>query len=234
MNARLIVITTFVALVGSALCVWFAPTTFAQSPTEEPTKRPYVFPTPIFVPTYPNDTPQPPPTRVAPTATLNVTANATNAPEQPSSDQTYTVQPNDSLWIIAQKVYGNGAKYPLIANANDITATTRLRTGMVLKIPSAPGLVTVTPTSAPPTPPAAATLVPAASPTPAFPTPTRSPTAPSLIPTSIAGAASTAINVLGALFALASLVSAVLAYLMYARTRRLKRIEEGKPPLRLR
>lgn len=226
MNTRLISVIAFVAFLGIALFAPRAPTTFAQSPTEEPTKRPYAFPTPVFIPTYPNDTLQPPLTRVVLTATLSTTI------EQPSGDQTYTVQPNDSLWIIAQKVYGNGAKYPLIANANDITTTTHLRTGMVLKIPSAPGLATVTPTRAPPMPPA--TFVPAATPTPASPTPTRSATASALIPASIAGTASTAINILGALFALASLVSAVLAYLAFARARRLKRIEEGKPPLRFR
>ena len=230
MNARLVVIATFVALIGSALCVWFAPTAFAQSPTEEPTKRPYVFPTPIFVPTYPNDTPQPPPTRAAPTATQGAIA----ATEQPSGGQTYTVQSGDSLWIIAQKVYGNGSKYPLIANANDITTTTRLRTGTILKIPSAPGLVTATPTSAPPMPTPAASLVPIATPPAASPTPTPSPTSASLIPASIVGSASTAINILSAIFVLASLVSAVLAYLRYARMRRLNRITEGKPPLRLR
>jgi LysM repeat protein len=234
MNVRFIVITAFVTLIGSALFGLRAPTTFAQAPTEEPTKRPYIFPTPIFVPTYPNDTPQPPPTRVAPTATPNMTANATNAPEQLSSDQTYTVQPNDSLWIIAQKVYGNGAKYPLIANANDITTTTRLRTGMVLKIPSAPGLVTATPTSAPLAPTLAASPAPMVTATAALPTPTPSPTAANLIPASILGSASTAINILSAIFVLSSLVSAVLAYLMYARTRQLKRITEGKPPIRLR
>jgi LysM repeat protein len=229
MNVRLIVITVFVALVGSALFALRAPTTFAQAPTEEPTKRPYVFPTPIFVPTYPNDTPQPPPTRAAPIATQSAIA----ATEQPSGDQTYTVQPGDSLWIIAQKVYGNGVKYPLIANANDITTTTHLRTGMVLKIPSAPGLVTATPTSAPPLPTPAVTRALIATPTAASPTPTTSPTSTSWIPPSIASSASTVINILSAIFVLASLVSAVLAYLMYARTRRLKRIAEGKPPIRL-
>ena len=217
-------------LIALVLSIARAPVSSAQSPTEEPTKRPYVFPTPVFVPTYPNDTPQPPPTRTVPTATQSAIA----ATEQPSGDQTYTVQPGDSLWIIAQKVYGNGVKYPLIANANDITTTTRLKTGMVLKIPSAPGLVTATPTSAPPLPTPAVTPALIAPPTAASPTPTASPTSASLVPASIVGSASTVVDILSAIFVLASLVSAVLAYLMYARTRRLKRIAEGKPPLRLR
>ena len=230
MKSRSFLFITLCVIAGAALFVSRAPITFAQSPTEEPTKRPYVFPTPVFVPTYPNDTPQLPPTRAAPTATQSAIA----ATEQPSGDQTYTVQPNDSLWIIAQKVYGNGVKYPLIANANDITTTTRLKTGMVLKIPSAPGLVTATPTSASPLPTPAVTRAPIATPTAASPTPTASPTTASLIPASIVGSASSVVNILSAIFVLASLVSAVLAYLMYARTRRLKRIAEGKPPLRLR
>ncbi len=224
MNARLVCLVALLALVLSR-----PPITFAQAPTEEPTKRPYIFPTPIFVPTFPNDTP-PSPTR----AVLTATPNATTVPDQPTGDQTYTVQPGDSLWIIAQKVYGNGARYPLIANANDITTTTRLRTGMVLKIPSAPGLVTITPTRAPATPTLAATRAPVATLVSASPTPSPTPTAASLIPASIMSHAPTVINIISALFVLASLAFAVLAYLMYARARRLKRIEEGKPPLRLR
>ncbi|MEW5718172.1 MAG: LysM peptidoglycan-binding domain-containing protein [Chloroflexota bacterium] len=225
MNSRFCIVITFIALVLSR-----APLTFAQAPTEEPTKRPYDFPTPIFVPTFPNDTPPPPPTRAAPIAT----PSTSSAPDQPSGDQSYTVQPGDSLWIIAQKVYGNGSKYPLIANANGITTTTRLRTGMVLKIPGAPGLVTVTPTSAPATPTLAATRAPVATLVSASATPSPSPTVASLIPASIANYAPTVINIISTLFVLASLAFAVLAYLMYARARRLKRIEEGKPPLRLR
>jgi LysM repeat protein len=226
MNSRVFFVTTCFALIGIALFALRAPTTLAQSPTEEPTKNPYIFPTPIFIPTYPNDTPQPPPARATPSAPTTT--------EPPSSEQTYTVQPGDSLWIIAQKVYGSGAKYPLIASANEITATTRLHTGMILKIPSAPGVATLTPTSAASTPTLAATLAPTASPTSTLPTLTPSPTASSLMPASIAGPASTAINILSAILALASLASAVLAYVAYARARRLERIAEGKPPIRLR
>ena len=226
MNSRVFFVTTCFVLIGIARFALDAPTTFAQSPTEEPTKKPYIFPTPIFIPTYPNDMLQPPPARPTP--------GAPTTTEQPPSEQTYTVQPGDSLWIIAQKVYGSGAKYPLIASANDITTTTRLRTGIILKIPSAPGAATLTPTRAPSTPTLAATLALTASPTSALPTPTPSPTASSWIPASVAGPASTAINILSAILALASLASAVLAYVAYARARRLDRIAEGKPPIRLR
>lgn len=36
----------------------------------------------------------------------------------PASTQTYTVEKGDCLWNIAKKIYGNGAKYTVIANAN--------------------------------------------------------------------------------------------------------------------
>lgn len=222
MNARGMMLL-LCALIGSAL--WTAhPALYAQAPTEEPTKRPYIFPTPIFIPTYPNDTPLPP--RATPTAPLVRPTSETT-----SEEQTYVVQPGDSLWTIAQKMYGNGAKYPLIAQANDITLTTRLRTGMVLKIPGGSIPVTPTATRVPATP--TATLLPTSSPTP---TPSVTPT---LAPRNdgMAGwlddTAATVLRVLAALCALAGSVSAVSAYLMYARAKRLQLIEEGKPPLRL-
>ena len=32
--------------------------------------------------------------------------------------QTYTVQPGDSLWSISQRLYGNGAYWPMLFGAN--------------------------------------------------------------------------------------------------------------------
>ncbi|MBM3127822.1 MAG: LysM peptidoglycan-binding domain-containing protein [Chloroflexi bacterium] len=233
MNARFFVVAIFVAL-SIATFGARAPLASAQAPTEEPTKRPYVFPTPIFIPTYANDTPPAPPTRVAPTATPPAPAGTPAATEPAASEQTYTVQSGDSLWIIAQKVYGNGSKYPLIANANDITTTTRLRTGMILKIPNAPGIATLAPTPAPTVPTLFPTLAPTSAPALASPTPTPAPTAAWLIPASLNESATLALQILAALCALGALAAAILAYLRYARARRLQRIEEGKPPIRLR
>ncbi len=47
----------------------------------------------------------------------------------------YTVQASDTLWKIAQKVYGNGAKWHLIVKANPGLTPARLRTGMKIKLP---------------------------------------------------------------------------------------------------
>ena len=70
-------------------------------------------------------------TTITPTATPPSTKSAG------SNDKTYTVESGDTLWSIAQRYYGNGAKYPLIMQANNLTDTFRLRIGMVLIIPIA-------------------------------------------------------------------------------------------------
>ena len=60
----------------------------------------------------------------------------TTEPESPAPvyEQTYVVQANDTLWAIAKKFLGNGAKYPEIMSLNNLTSTV-IKTGMVLKIP---------------------------------------------------------------------------------------------------
>ena len=57
-------------------------------------------------------------------------------PAQPS--RTYTVQPGDTLGAIARNMYGSAAKYPIIAEANNITDPRRLWVGKVLVIPALP------------------------------------------------------------------------------------------------
>jgi LysM repeat protein len=74
------------------------------------------------------------------------------APAQPAPiapPRTYTVQPGDTLGGIARIAYGSAAKYPLIAEANNITDPRRLWVGQVLVIPPLPG---VAPAPAPETP----------------------------------------------------------------------------------
>jgi len=49
----------------------------------------------------------------------------------------YTVQKNDTLWSISQKLYLNGAKWKTIKDANEgvLKGTSRVLPGMVLRIP---------------------------------------------------------------------------------------------------
>ncbi len=231
--AALAWVALFVALVNTARApiVFAAPrgqsTSVATTPTptDEPPKSPYVFPTPVFIPTYPGDTPA-----------------ATSAPRstgQPAGPDTYTVQSGDSPWTIAQKVYGNGSKYPVIMSANGLTNTTRLRVGAVLKIPPLTGTSPAaagTPTASALTPalPAPSTAGPSGvSPTPAA-TPTRTATAASIIPGSIGDALSLAINILAGILVLGATIAGILAFLVYIRTRRMQELNSPKRRLQIR
>ncbi|MDE3088388.1 MAG: LysM peptidoglycan-binding domain-containing protein, partial [Chloroflexota bacterium] len=183
-----------------------------RTPTDEPPKPPYVFPTPIFIPTYPGDTPSAPPR-----GTVQVTG-----------DQTYTVQSGDSPWTIALKVYGDGTKYPLIMSANALTDSTKLRVGLVLKIPPLAGAnpqppaLTETPSASTPTGNAAKpTVAPLGTPTSAA-TASRTPASAGVLPSSIADAAALVVNILTGLFIVAAFIAALLAFLVYHRTRRME------------
>ena len=72
-------------------------------------------------------------TTVKKTATVQTTRPATNAPQT----KTYTVKKSDTLWGIAKKYYGNGAKYPTIYNANKgkIKNPNLIYVGQVFTIP---------------------------------------------------------------------------------------------------
>jgi LysM repeat protein len=87
--------------------------------------------------------------------------------------RTYTVQPGDTLGAIARAMYGNAAKYPLIADANHITDPRRIWVGQVLTIPPLPdGTATPVVTTAP-------------LPTPVVSTPAPAPITPTLAPPAI-------------------------------------------------
>lgn len=50
----------------------------------------------------------------------------------------YVVKPNDSLWLIAGTVYGNGYKWVDIASANNLTNPSTIFSGDKLFLPNAP------------------------------------------------------------------------------------------------
>ncbi|MEW5717952.1 MAG: LysM peptidoglycan-binding domain-containing protein [Chloroflexota bacterium] len=153
--------------------------------------------------------------------------------------RTYAVEPGDTLWSIAIKFYGNGTKYSLIQQANNLTDST-LRTGQILVIPfsetdktptpKATPLASVTPSPAPsialsppgiapsaaPSSQSLAIVTPAIAPTPAAKS--ADPGTASLVPI-----LSIVVNVLGAICLLGSLMCAVLSYDIYRRARHLAR-----------
>lgn len=56
--------------------------------------------------------------------------------ETPTGEfDTYTVVEGDNYWIIADKVYGNGANYQKILDFNNLTESDKIKPGEVLKIP---------------------------------------------------------------------------------------------------
>ena len=48
---------------------------------------------------------------------------------------TYTIQKGDTLWSIAQQVYGSGKRWKDIADANDISNPNKLAIGQILPLP---------------------------------------------------------------------------------------------------
>lgn len=54
--------------------------------------------------------------------------------EEKETPKTYTVQKGDSLWAIAQKNYGSGAKYKEIAEKNGISNPNLIYPGQVLQL----------------------------------------------------------------------------------------------------
>lgn len=194
----------------------------SPTPTDEPPKAPYVFPTPVFIPTYPGDTP--------------IATAAPRTAGQPTGQDTYTVQSGDSPWIIAQRVYGNGSKYPLIMSANALTDSTRLRVGMILKIPPLEGAqpssaLASTPTSVLPTPVPTVAARAGVSATPAA---TATTTTGGIGSSTASDIARTAINILAAILVFGAFVAAILAFLAYSRTRRMEELNPSKRRLQIR
>ena len=104
-----------------------------------------------------------------PRTTLAYLALKTLLPKATTHSTTYTVQPGDCLWTIAQHFYGDGGNYIRIFDANQRIVTTPglITPGMQLVIP---GVTGPAPTPAPSPPPASspapASSLPATSPAP--------------------------------------------------------------------
>lgn len=62
-------------------------------------------------------------------------APAEPAPPAPPAPRTHTVAPGDSLWAIAERVYGDGNQYQRIADANGIANPDLIQPGQVLTLP---------------------------------------------------------------------------------------------------
>ena len=56
-------------------------------------------------------------------------------PEPEPAVRTYTVESGDSLWAIAERFYGDGSKYQVIAEASGVSNPDLIHPGQVLTIP---------------------------------------------------------------------------------------------------
>lgn len=121
-------------------------------------------PAPFGAPVTPGDTSVPTP--VTPVAPAPVTP--TTAPASAAGATEYVVKEGDGYWSIAQKVYGDGAKWYVIEKANKVDSR-QLRVGMKLVIPKlaeAAKPVKEAPTTRPAASKASAPAVPAKTPEP--------------------------------------------------------------------
>lgn len=88
--------------------------------------------TPDPVPVVEADAPQPP----APAQAETSAQAATKGPVS-TDGRTYTVKSGDTLWAISEEMYGSGAKYKKIfeANTDQLENPDKIRPGQVLVIP---------------------------------------------------------------------------------------------------
>ncbi|WP_433563293.1 LysM peptidoglycan-binding domain-containing protein [Nocardia sp. CA-151230] len=76
-----------------------------------------------------NPLPAPEPVQVQAAAVVE------DVPPPPPAAQTYTVEPGDTLWAIAERFYGDGNRYQEIADASGIDNPDLIQPGQVLTIP---------------------------------------------------------------------------------------------------
>jgi LysM repeat protein len=84
------------------------------------------------------DAPPPPAPEAAPAAEEPVPApepSGEPAPAPEPTARTYTVESGDTLWAIAERFYGDGNKYQVIAEASGISNPDLIHPGEVLTIP---------------------------------------------------------------------------------------------------
>lgn len=84
--------------------------------------------------------PAPPPPATEPAAAAEESVPAPTpepapAPEPGAAPRTYTVEAGDTLWAIAERFYGDGSRYQVIADASGISNPDLIQPGQVLTIP---------------------------------------------------------------------------------------------------
>jgi nucleoid-associated protein YgaU len=79
--------------------------------------------------------PMPPVVKPASSTNVGATQAKPVAATKAANKRTYTVAKGDSLWRIAEKIYGNGSDFKKIARANSISDPDHIRPGQELVIP---------------------------------------------------------------------------------------------------
>ena len=79
------------------------------------------------------ETDNPPPAAAG--AAAEPVAESAPEPSPEPAARTYTVESGDTLWAIAERFYGDGGKYQMIADASGISNPDLIQPGQVLTIP---------------------------------------------------------------------------------------------------
>ncbi len=85
--------------------------------------------------------PPPPEAEAEPEAELESAVDASEEPAEEAGGEpepaarTYTVESGDTLWAIAERFYGDGGKYQVIADASGVANPDLIQPGQVLTIP---------------------------------------------------------------------------------------------------
>src|SRR6516164_9793694 len=81
------------------------------------------------------DAPPPAAEKAEPEAAAEPVGEAAPEPAPEPAARTYTVESGDTLWAIAERFYGDGSKYQMIADASGISNPDLIQPGQVLTIP---------------------------------------------------------------------------------------------------